>query len=734
MKSILIFLLLFGSIISFGQEKLIRPSGNKQLNYLGKSSPLQDKEPLKPAAFNPDKPGKRISISSNRFNRSKDASVQRFIKEGDSIECIVNFEGVAGDQIPNPDTQGDVGPDHYFQMVKRSFSIWDKQGELLFGPADNQTIWSDFSGPWDDLGWTDPVVIYDHLADRWLASCMVYDVNVEYFEMIAVSATSDPLGEYYCYSLWFETMPDYPKFGLWPDGYYLTVNEAEVANYWGTFVGPSILVFNREQMINGDPNPQMLYFHLDAPNQSFTEDIASFLPSDLDGPPPPAGTPNYHLCMKDDAFGYDEDRLWLWECSVDWNDTASSYFSEVGVLATEAFDSHNDTMEYIHQPILSVRLTSLSHFLMYRLQYRSFGDYQSLVCNHTVEVDGEDHAAVRWYELRDEGDGWFIRQQSSLAPDADSRWMGSLAMDKDGNIGLGYSVSGDLTYPSIRMSGQRYFDEPGIMTFTESEIMEGTANQTQHGRWGDYSTMSIDPVDNLTFWYTQMYYEVVGPTTWQTRVASFQLHKNLSFQNDTTSFLSASSCVDGMPLIVKNNSMYPVQILSVQEEGNLGSAQWHVEYASLSFPYELNIQDSLVLTVFVDLPTEPADKQLLIDSIEIITDYTNHYPIIVFDDDILAEVNSNIIANGVLKVFPNPFSKSTTIEVNIKHQGLFSLHILDQTKKVVRTPYLNKQAVNVKYTFEWDGRNETGDNISNGIYFVVLNYEGKEIIRKVIIQ
>ncbi len=510
------------------------------------------------------------------------------MSKGDSIPILQVFDGVGSYNMPNPDTEGDVGPNHYFQMVKSSFGIWDKQGNLLYGPAENKTIWSDFPGVWHDYNWTDPIVVYDHLNDRWLASAMVYDLYNEYFEMIAVSATPDPLGEWHCYALWFDVMPDYPKFGVWTDGYYMTINEWELSPSTTTFTGASIFVFNPEELIAGITDPTIIYFHFDAPNASSTSDIGSLLPSDLDGPPPPIGTPNYHICVRDDTWGWPEDRIWIWESVVDWNDTSNCHFSEVAVLETEAFDSHFYQHDYIHQPNTSIKLHSLCHFTMYCLKFRNFGDYNSLVFNHTVEVDGNEHAGVRWYELRDEGNGWNIHQQSSFAPDEHSRWMGSIAMDADGNIGLGYSISSDEVYPSIRVTGRRDKDELGTMTLPESEIVAGNGTQGTNQRWGDYSMMTVDPVDDLTFWYTQEYVPTNGIFAWETKIASFQLHKNLTPSHDSLIYDTYDQCLQGQTYTLINESQYDVEIISIEEEAYVGwGTQWRVDPFNFNFPFTL---------------------------------------------------------------------------------------------------------------------------------------------------
>jgi hypothetical protein len=249
------------------------------------------------------------------------------------------------------------------------------------------------------------------------------------------------------------------------------------------------------------------------------------LPADWDGPGPPAGAPNPFVQMDDDAWGYSPDQLQIWEFDVDWSNPSSSTFTHAINLSVAAFNSNlcNYSRNCIPQPG-GVRVDAISDRLMYRLQYRNFGDRQVLVTNHTVDVNGKDLAGVRWYELRNTGGGWSVYQQGTFSPDANHRWMGSVAMNGQADIGLGYSISSASVYPSVRVTGRLSTDPLGQLPQGEAVIVNGSGFQ-QHssGRWGDYSAMNVDPIDDCTFWYTQEYYAVIGSAAWQTRVGSFRL-------------------------------------------------------------------------------------------------------------------------------------------------------------------------------------------------------------------
>ena len=160
---------------------------------------------------------------------------------------------------------------------------------------------------------------------------------------------------------------------------------------------------------------------------------------------------------------------------------------------------------------------------MWRLQYRNFGTHQTLVGNFTVDASGKDQAGIRWFELRKMGAGnWTLHQQGTHAPDDDHRWMGSIAMDKNGNIALGYNASSATMHPAIRYATRLATDAPGTLQ-TEASIIEGGGSQTVFNRWGDYSSMNVDPVDDCTFWYTSEYYSTISPGSWRTRVGVFRI-------------------------------------------------------------------------------------------------------------------------------------------------------------------------------------------------------------------
>ncbi len=430
----------------------------------------------------------------------------RMMYEGRNQGTVVqNFAGIANTYgVAPPDTDGDVGLNHYFQMVNNGFAIWDKSGNLLYGPVDNITLWDGFIGPWSSTNDGDPVVVYDEYADRWVATQFAlpnYPVG-PFYELVAVSQTSDPLGAWNRYAFEFAAMPDYPKFGVWHDGYYFSTHQ--FAN--GSWAGAGMSICDRDAMIAGDPDAEMIYF-------SIGQNHYGLLPADADGAlPPPEDSPSYILDVGNNS-------LKLWEVDIDWDNTSNSTVTALPTLVTEPFSSQGIN---ISQPGVSQKLDAMTGMTMYRLQYRNFDTYQVMLANHTVNV-GNARAGVRWYELRDYGTGWSIYQQGTYAPeDGENRWMGSISMNQNGDIALGYSVSSSITFPSIRVAGQSSGAPLGLGIFDidETSIIEGTRSQSGVSRWGDYSAMAVDPSDGQTFWFTTEYTN--GSWSWRTQVGAIE--------------------------------------------------------------------------------------------------------------------------------------------------------------------------------------------------------------------
>ena len=411
---------------------------------------------------------------------------------------IANFDGVGSNSgVCPPDTDGDVGPDHYFAVVNLKYAIYSKTGTLLMGPANNSSIWTGMPNNSND---GDAIVLYDEQADRWLFTqfSLPNYPNGPFYMMLAVSQTPDPTGSWHRYQFSFTSMPDYPKFGVWPDGYYMSVNRFSSGST--SYQGVGAVVFERDKMLTGDASAAMILFTLPSSNEAY-----SMLPTDCDSEFPPVGTPNYFAYLNDGP-----DRIGIYKFTTDWTNTANSTFLLGENISVASFNGN--IPNGIPQKGTSVKVAAMSGRLMARLAYRKFSDHWSMVTNATVNV-GSGVAGVRWWELRkaQASDPWSKYQEGTYSPDGNCRWMGSIAMDSDNNIALGYSISSTEMYPSIRYTGRLNADPLGEMTIQEGGIVNGGGSQTNTwsgtpSRWGDYSNMSCDPSSPSTFWYTQEYY------------------------------------------------------------------------------------------------------------------------------------------------------------------------------------------------------------------------------------
>jgi hypothetical protein len=404
-------------------------------------------------------------------------------------------------------------------MVNSAFAIYDKRGQLLAGPSQINSLWSGFGGPCETQNNGDPVVRYDEMADRWLLSQFALE---DHMQCIAVSRGPDPVTSgFFLYAFPTVTQngqpvdPDYPKIGVWPDAYYMGTQRGFPSG------GLDVWAFERGSMLAGQPARQIT-FAVGAPS-------LFLMPSDLDGPPQPAGTPNFFVRQVDgERFG-GQDRVEVFAFSANWANPTASTFQRISSLPTAPFDSVLCTATLmgncVPQPGTTQLLETLTVWPMWRAQYRNFGSRETLVFNHTVDATGNNLAGIRWYELRRQGaaGAWVIKQQGTHAPDNTlHRWMGSIAMDASGNIALGYSVSSASVSPGIRAAVRGPFDPPGTLG-QEITLQDGSGSQTHSvPRWGNYSSMDVDPAAPSTFWYTTEYYATTSPAGWKTRVVAFQ--------------------------------------------------------------------------------------------------------------------------------------------------------------------------------------------------------------------
>jgi hypothetical protein len=419
----------------------------------------------------------------------------------------LSFNGIGAAGWVVPDTEGAVGATQFVEWVNTSFAVYDKQsGALIYGPAAGSTLWTGFGGNCGTLNSGDPIVLYDKLAARWIFTARTTPVGGPYTQCFAVSTTSDATGTYnrYVFSL-ATNFPDYPKMGVWPDAYYLTINEQTGKNF--KFLQTLLCAMDRNAMLAGGAATAQC-FPFNPVNAQ-----ASLLPSDLDGTtPPPVGSPNYLLNLGPNALN-------MWKLHIDFVNPKNSNLTGPSRITVTAFSQACNGGVCIPQTGTSNVVDSLGDRLMYRLAYRNLGSHESLVVTHSVKAGAS--VGVRWYEIQNPGGTPVVTQQGTYAPDSSFRWMGSIAMDKLGDIAVGYSVSSSSLHPSIRYAGRVPTDPLGTLE-TETSIIAGTGSQIGSGRWGDYSSMTVDPVDDCTFWYTNQYLTANGNHNWSTRIASFK--------------------------------------------------------------------------------------------------------------------------------------------------------------------------------------------------------------------
>jgi len=483
---------------------------------------------------------------------AKDPVVQKTKGTGPISGPIQNFDGIClpfGEPCAQPsscsclppDTNGEVGSTQYVQMVNSDFVVFSKSGAVLRPATPINQLWAGTNSECAAHNDGDPVVVYDQLANRWVLSQFVAQPTdtEQYAECFAVSTTSSATGSYYLYEFDFgRTFHDYPKLGVWPDAYYMSSNEFPDGSQ--TSAGAGAFAFERAKMLAGQP-ARVVYFDESAYNPAGGQYIGQ-LPTDLDGSTlPPAGSPNLFAEIDDASTipptdGNDGFVLRLWKFHVDWANPSNSTFGDNGqpsyklpvapYVRLQCTYGYGDCAPQKGGP---QQLDILGDRLMFRMNYRNFGNYASVLLNHTVKADAR--SGIRWYELRiPKGGDPSIYQQGTYAPTDDLtnpiwRWMGSIAQDKKGDIAAGYSASGPNNYPSVRYTGRAAGDPLGQMTQAEQVAYTGTGPQTEaEGRWGDYSDLTIDPSDNCTFWYTQEYLgtDTVVIGTWRTRVVSFK--------------------------------------------------------------------------------------------------------------------------------------------------------------------------------------------------------------------
>jgi hypothetical protein len=525
---------------------LVRSAGNAP----GPDVKPEPKEKVSPKEFNgdlrkipPGKPDKGEARPEPQVPNEApgaaqgDPSLQTAVASAAAPSPTVSFDGLDyqgwGAGFP-PDTNGDVGPNHYIETVNTSVGIFSKTGTRLAAFTFNSLFSQAATGtPCDNSNQGDPVVLYDPIGDRWVITDFAWTnfATGPFYQCFAVSKTGDPVtGGWYFYA--YQTaagavLSDYPKLGVWPDGIYMSANNFASSGS-GSFQNVQVWAFDRVAMEAGQPAGSITAA---LPRTVGGVTVFSLLPSNARTVTglPPSGTPNYFASI------YGSYNIRVWQFHVDWANPSSSTFTGPTNASSGTFN--------VGPPSVPEKtgndLDTLSYRLMMQNQYTNIGGRESLWLTHTVGNGGAPNVAqVRWYELPVTGGTVALtpRQQATWGPDSKNRFMPSLAVDETGNMAIGYSVSDSTTSPAVRYAGRLASDPLSTLGQGETTLVQGTGYQccsfsdgTVNTRWGDYSAMTIDP-DGCTFWYIGEYTNAQpttlrGPTgnNWQTRVGSFQL-------------------------------------------------------------------------------------------------------------------------------------------------------------------------------------------------------------------
>ncbi len=780
MKKILFSVILIGFAFLTQAQEITAPTKVVKAAFFDKTPPLRDMELIDPATVKDtwkdgEVKNESIDMKGSGSNEPTDPeSVQNSFGPKGTKGPVVNIDGVGNvNGVYPPDTDGDVGPNHYFQMINLSFAIFDKEGNNLYGPAANSTLWTGFPGPWAGHNDGDPIVLYDEMADRWMASQFaVQTSNGKSYQLVAISETGDPLGAWFRYAFEFDYFNDYPKLGVWMDGYY-----ASFHMFGGSgFVGSGFAAFEREKMLVGDPDAQMIYF-----GQYGSK--FGFLPCDLDGDPPPDGTPAYFVGINN----WTNHNMEIYKFTTDWDTPSNSSYVIENVLSPMAFNSE---INGIPQPGTSNKLAALESMLMFRLPYRHFDDYDVMLATHSVKVGSK--VGVRWYEMRNNGSGWSFYQQGTYAPDNNNRWMGSIAMSANGNIAIGYSVSSSSVYPSIRVAGRTPDAPLGQMNINEVEIVAGGSSQTGISRWGDYSCMSADPTNDSTFWFTTEYMKT---SIWGTRICSFDLGPNQapvawagvdsSECINTVFFTSGSAQHSGTFLWETSGDGFfvdPGVLDAIYYRGDDDIANGEATLTLTAFGYDAGTQDSDDMVVaMVENPDAFAGDDATIYSNEtftLIAEATNYSELLwitlgdgSFDDETIIDpvytpgpedianedviLKLNAFGNGpcvdedidamhleiitftnidlqdkndaVISIIPNPSNGKFEFKVNGVQDGMVEINIVDSKGENVYKETKESQSGTIVQSIDLS-------TYPKGIYLLKIKSEGFYKVRKIVIK
>lgn len=462
---------------------------------------------------------------------------------------LQTLEGIDASSDPvsvlRVDPNGAIGTKQYMEWVDQAYQGFDKvTGAPVYSKAQLGTVpfvQNNVSACEANGG--NGVVLFDHLAQRWVMGIRMGGPT-NYVYCVAVS-TSDDLAttKWYAFDLSLIPIltvngktyyPDYPKIATWPDAYYVTL-DLEDPSHGFQEVGVVVCAFDRQNMLNGImPNQPQCFRYPQTPNELFLGH--SMLPADIDGTtPPPAGTVESFISIQNPSgSNTTSTQLNLWQMHVDWTNPANTTFTGPTAITVSAYQPGCYTVKFPTNtycvpeptsPTSKDRIDSVGDRLMHRFAFRQFPNYQSYLITHTVQPSAtSQQTGIRWYELEPSGNTMTVANSGTISPDNKYfRFVPSVAQDNAGNMAIGYSGSSLALHPSIAVS---YLNLPSNSKPTEFGILMGSADVENTEFWGGYTSMTVDPVDDCTFWYVNEYLTTnqTGSTrTWRTRLAHFQL-------------------------------------------------------------------------------------------------------------------------------------------------------------------------------------------------------------------
>jgi hypothetical protein len=524
MKTIVSTLFLVCAILTAGAQEFQPSSGFIVAKKFRVTRPLRDLQGV------PEKSNKEEEIreSKDRLKRqpqyfeftgadgapyhNDDASMQKEMGTKNGTQLRANFAGQSSGGSRPFDPSGAAGPNHYVQLINATtFRVYNKTTGATIGSAQSLgALWNP-----DTQNNGDPIVLYDKAADRWFLAQFGSFFNNEIY--IAISTTGDPLGSYYTYTFESPAFPDYLKFSVWQDGYYMTANTNT----------QRVFAFERDAMLAGTPGARSVFTSYNPPDGG-----GFFVPVTgcaADGVLPPAGTPCPIFSYSDNGWGGgNQDRVNIYNMTVNWaTNTPTASIASANNVNTAAFDaSYNSNWDDVSQPGTTQKLDGIGGIIMYRGQWKTWEGYNSVVLNWAVKISNSQRS-IKWCELRqDQNTGtWSMYQEGIYTPDSDTRWMGSIIMDDNGSIGLSYMKANITTsvFPGLYFTGRRACDPLGELPITEVIVVEGAGSQTGTNRNGDYAHGCLDP-DGVTIWSTSEYMGgQTGSSAARTRIFSYQI-------------------------------------------------------------------------------------------------------------------------------------------------------------------------------------------------------------------